>query len=44
MIKPTHDMEKKKKRQRSKGKKVSLPNDVAPIIVMPINHCDDYDW
>ena len=35
MIKPTHDVEKKKKRRRSKGKKVSLPNDVAPIIVMP---------
>ena len=29
-------MEKKKKRRRSKGKKVSLPNDVAPI-----THCDD---
>ena len=28
-------MKKKKKRQRSKGKKVSLPNGVAPIIVMP---------
>ena len=29
-------MKKKKKRRRSKGKKVSLPNDVAPI-----THCDD---
>ena len=29
-------MKKKKKRQRSKGKKVSLPNDVAPI-----TYCDD---
>ena len=29
-------MKKKNKRQRSKGKKVSLPNDVAPI-----THCDD---
>ena len=28
-------MEKKKRRRRSKGKKVSLPNEVAPIIVMP---------
>ena len=35
-VKPTHDVKKKKKRQRSKGKKVSLPNDVAPI-----THCDD---
>ena len=65
MIKPTQDLEKKKKRRRSKGKKVSLTNDVAPIIVMPheneskinveddtleddfvmpITHCNDYDW
>ena len=29
-------MKKKKKRWRSKGRKVSLPNDVAPI-----THCDD---
>ena len=29
-------MKKKKKRRRSKGEKVSLPNDVAPI-----THCDD---
>ena len=35
-IKPTHDAKKKKKRWRSKGKKVSLPNDVAPI-----THYDD---
>ena len=28
--KPAHDVKKKKKKQRSKGKKVSLPNDVAP--------------
>ena len=35
-VKPTHDVKKKKKRQRNKGKKVSLPNDVAPI-----THCDD---
>ena len=33
-IKLTHDVEKKKKRRKSKGKKVSLPNDVAPINVM----------
>ena len=26
-------MEKKKKRRKSKGKKVSLPNNVAPIVV-----------
>ena len=35
-IEPTHNVKKKKKRRRSKGKKVSLPNDVAPI-----NHRDD---
>ena len=35
-VKPTHDVKKKKKRQRSKGRKVSLPNDVAPT-----THCDD---
>ena len=35
-IKPTHDAKKKNKRKRSKGKKASLPNDVAPI-----THCDD---
>ena len=29
-------MKKKKKRQRSKGRNVSLPNDVSPI-----THCDD---
>ena len=29
-------MKKKKKRQSSKGRKVSLPNDVAPT-----THCDD---
>ena len=35
-IKPTHDAKQKKKRRRSKGKKASLPNDVAPT-----THCDD---
>ena len=35
-IKPTHNVKKKRKRRRSKGKKVSLANDVAPI-----THCDD---
>ena len=35
MIKPTHDVVKKKKRRKSRGKKVSLPNNVAPIIVVP---------
>ena len=65
LIKPTHDVVKKKKRRKNKGKKVSLPNNVAPIIVvpheneskiiveddaldddfvMPITHCDVYDW
>ena len=31
-VKPTHDVKKKKKRRRSKGKKVSLPNEVAPYV------------
>ena len=35
-VKPTHDVKKKKKRRRSKGRKVSLQNDVDPI-----THCDD---
>ena len=30
-IEPTHDVMKKKKIRRSKGRKVSLRNDVAPI-------------
>ena len=32
-------MKKKKKRRRSKGKRASLPNDVAPI-----THCDDDNY
>ena len=36
MVEPTHNEKKKKKIWRNKGKKVSLPNDVAPI-----THCDD---
>ena len=36
LIKHTHDVVKKKKRRRkNRGKKVSLPKSVAPIIVMP---------
>ena len=35
LIKPTHDVVKKKKRRKNRGKKVSLPNNVAPIIVVP---------
>src|SRR5215216_1129068 len=35
LIKPTHDVVKKKKRRKNQGKKVSLPNNVAPIIVVP---------
>ena len=35
-VKPTYDVKKKKKRRRSKGRKVSLPDDVAPI-----SNCDD---
>ena len=34
-IEPTHDVVKKKKRKRKRGKKISLPNNVAPIIVVP---------
>src|SRR3954463_7010649 len=34
-IEPTHDVVKNKKRKRKRGKKVSLPNKVAPIIVVP---------
>ena len=34
--KPAHDVKKKKKKRGNKGKKVSLPNDVAPT-----THCDD---
>src|SRR3989337_465562 len=30
-IKPIHDVVKKKKRRNNKGKKASLPNNVAPI-------------
>ena len=35
LIKPTHDVVKKKKRRKNRGKKVSLPNNVAPITIMP---------
>ena len=35
-VEPIHNVKKKRKRRGSKGKKVSLPNDVAPT-----NHCDD---
>ena len=34
-IEPTHDVMKKKKRKRKRGKKVSLPNKVAPITIVP---------
>src|SRR6266496_2187077 len=34
-IKPTHDVVKKKKRRNNRGKKVSLPSNLAPIIVVP---------
>src|SRR3954462_4900467 len=40
-IEPTHDVVKKKKRKRKRGKKVSLPNKVAPIIVVPHENEDD---
>ena len=35
-VEPTHNVKKKKKRRSNKGKKVFLPNDVAPT-----THCDD---
>ena len=40
-IEPTHDVVKKKKRKGKRGKKVSLPNKVAPIIVVPHENEDD---
>src|SRR3954464_4957103 len=40
-IEPTHDVVKKKKRKMKRGKKVSLPNKVAPIIVVPHENEDD---
>ena len=39
-IEPTHEV-KKKKIKRKRGKKVSLPNKVAPIIVVPHENEDD---
>ena len=35
MIEPTHDVVKKKKRKRKRGKKISLPNNAAPITIVP---------
>ena len=35
-VEPRHNVKKKKERRSNKGRKVSLPNDVAPI-----THCDD---
>ena len=40
-LEPTHDVVKKKKRKRRRGKKISLPNNVAPIIVVPHETEDD---
>ena len=34
-VKPTHDVVKKKKRKRKRGKKISLPNSAAPITIVP---------
>ena len=34
-IEPTHDVVKKKKRKRKRGKKISIPNNAAPISVVP---------
>ena len=38
-IEPTHNVKKKQKRRRSKGKKVSLPNDVDPITHRDGDNC-----
>ena len=35
LIKLTHDVVKKKKRRKNRGKKVSLPNNVAPSTIVP---------
>ena len=35
-VEPTHNVKKKKKRRSNKGRKVSLPNNIAPT-----THCDD---
>ena len=35
LIKSTYDVVKNKKIRKNRGKKVSLPNNVAPIIVVP---------
>ena len=35
LIKPTHGVVKNKKIRKNRGKKISLPNIVAPIIVVP---------
>ena len=34
-IEPTHDVVKKKKRKRKRGKKISPPNNAAPITIVP---------
>ena len=34
-IEPTHDVVKKKKRKRKRDKKISLPNNVATITIVP---------
>ena len=34
-IKPTHGVVKNQKRRKNRGKKVSLPNNVAPITIVP---------
>jgi len=38
-VEPTHNVKKKKKRRSNKGRKVSLPNYVAPT-----THCDDDNY
>lgn len=38
-VEPTHNVKKKNKRRSNNGRKVSLPNDVAPT-----THCDDDNY
>ena len=35
MIEPTHDVVKRNKRKRKRGKMISLPNNAAPITIVP---------
>ena len=37
LIKPTHDLMKKKKRRKNRGKKVSLPNKLLLLLLCLMN-------